>query len=155
MAKYRINQTLITALTNAGFIDGSGNIVQIFASRVSTGPTKFYKLTFNASTDIIETTNGRMMKSIEQMIPPAVKADGQWLIADPSTTKLYESVDEGDPNPTIDPASSGVEQIGRKEKNLVINYARASGVTTPAGRDKSVLGPWVVKARNYFDNLRK
>jgi len=155
MAKYRIQPTLITALTDAGFIDGGGDTVQIFAYRGEGGPTTYYKLTFAAATAIIETTNDRMIKSLNELAPPGVKVNGTWLVADPATTKLFEVVADGDPNPTIDPQVDGVEQISVKEKNLVVRYANASGdKPEPAGRDKTTLGPWVTKARNYFNNLR-
>ncbi len=155
MAKYRIQPTLITALTDAGFIDGGGDMEQIFAYRGEGGPTTYYKLTFAAATAVIETTNDRMSKAIDELAPPGVKVDGDWLIADPATVKLFEEVAEADPNPTLDPHVDGVQQISVKEKNLVVRYANASGdKPEPAGRDKITLGPWVTKARNYFDNLR-
>ena len=147
MAKYRIDPTLITALTDSGFIDGSGDIEVFFAARES-GANALYLLTFNASTDIIETINHRMMDSIEQMPPPAVKVNGTWIIGNPSSVKMFEST-TGDP--TIDPAVSGVEQITREEKNLVVRYTNMSGDgPEPAGRNKTTLQPWVVKASDYF-----
>jgi len=153
MAKYKVKTTLITALTEAGFIDGSGNIEVFFAWRgdvEDVTKSKVYKLTFNASTDIIETTNQRMMDAIETMPPPAVKVNGTWIIGNPSTEKLFEAA-TGDP--TIDPAVSGVEQITRKEKNLVVRYVNMSGNgPEPAGRDKATLQPWVEKASAYFAN---
>lgn len=151
MAKYKIDPTLITALTNAGFIDGSGNIEMFFSWRGDDGGVivgKVYKLTFNASTDIIETTNQRMMDAVETMPPPAVKVDGTWIIGNPGTVKMFESTTG---TPTIDPAVSGVQQITNKEKNLVVRYANMSGdKPEPAGRDKATLQPWVNKARKYF-----
>jgi len=151
MAKYKINSSLITPLTDEGFIDGSGDITVTFASRTD-GASHLYKLTFAAATDIIETTNQRMMDSIEQMPPPAVKVNGTWIIGNPGSVKLFEST-TGDP--TIDPAVSGTEQITREEKAMVVRYANMSGdKPEPAGRDKTTLGPWVTKARNYF-NARK
>jgi len=147
MAKFKINSSLITPLTDAGFIDGSGNISVTFASRTN-GSSSYYKLTFAAATDVIETTNQRMLDSIEQMPPPAVKINGTWMIGNPSSVKLFEAA-TGDT--TIDPAVSGVEQITGKEKNLVVRYANMSGAgPIPAGRDKATLQPWVVKASNYF-----
>ncbi len=150
MAKFKIRSTLITSLTDAGFIDGSGDIDVTFPARTD-GVSALYKLTFSAASDIIETTNQRMLDSIEQMPPAAVQVNGTWIIGDPSTVKLFETVDEGDPNPTIDPAVSGTEQITRQEKNLVVRYGNMSGNgPIPAGRDKTTLQPWVVKASNYF-----
>jgi len=154
MAKFKINASLITPLTTYGFIDGSGNTTVTFASRTD-GVTKLYKLTFAAASDIIETTNDRMIKATETMPPPIVQKDGQWIIANPGTIKMFESVPDVDPNPTLDPEADGVEQITKQEKNLVVRYVNASGAgPEPAGRDKTILGPWVTKARNYFKNLR-
>ncbi len=151
MAKFKINTTLITALTNAGFIDGSGNTAMTFASRTS-GITTLYKVTFSAAADVIETTNDRMIKACTEMAPPAVQEDGVWIIGNPTTVKMFETTtDVG----TVDPAVDGVAQITTKEKGLIIKYVHASGDgPEPAGRDQSTSGPWVVKARNYFDNLR-
>ena len=151
MAKFKIRSTLITALTDYGFIDGSGDITVTFASRTD-GTSHLYKLTFSAANDIIETTNQRMIDAIETMPAPAVEVDGTWIIGNPATVKLFETT-TGDP--TIDPAVSGVEQITRKEKNLVVRYVNMSGDgPEPAGRDKTTLGPWVTKARNYFNSRR-
>ena len=151
MAKYKIDPTLIASLTEVGFIDGSGNI-QVFFPERADGVSKVYVLTFSAASDIIETTNQRMMDAIELMPPAAVKKDGAWIIGNPTTVRLFEST-TGDP--TIDPAVIGVEQITAKEKNLVIRYVNASGDgPEPAGRNKTTLGPWVTKARDYFQNLR-
>ncbi len=147
MAKYKIDPTLITALTDTGFIDGSGDIEVFFPYRAD-GSGTLYKLTFEASTDVIETTNQRMIDGIEQMPPPAVKVGGTWIIGNPETVKLFESATG---ETTIDPAVSGVEQITRQEKNLVVRYVNMSGYgPAPDGRDKTTLEPWVVKARNYF-----
>lgn len=154
MAKYRIDPTLITALTEHEFIDGSGNITITFSSR-SGGADDHYEVTFAAATDIIESTNPRMIDSIALMPPAPVKLNGAWIIGDPTTTRLFESVAEADPNPTIDPAASGTEQITGREKNLVVKYSNRSGDgPVPPGRNKATLGPWVTKARNYFRNLR-
>lgn len=154
MAKFKVNSALIAGLTDYGFIDGSDQITVTFPSRVS-GVTTLYKLAFGASTDIIETTNDRMVKALQEMPPPAVQKNGSWIIGNPGDTKLFESVEESDPNPTIDPAVSGTEQISAKAKNLVVRYVNASGDgPEPAGRDKATLQPWVDKAVNYFHNLR-
>jgi len=151
MAKFKIDPTLIAALTETGFIDGSGDIEMTFAARGDDGGSivsKFYKLTFSAASDIIETTNQRMIDSIETMPPPAVKKNGTWIIGNPSTVKLFEAA-TGDI--TVDPAVSGIEQITREEKALVVRYVNMSkDGPEPAGRDKTTLQPWVVKARKYF-----
>ena len=126
MAKFRIDPTLITALTAVGFIDGSGDIEMTLAERGDDGGVivnKFYKLIFSAASDIIETTNQRMIDSIETMPPPAVRVDGTWIIGNPSTVKLFEATTG---TPTVDPAVSGVEQITREEKALVVRYVNMS-----------------------------
>lgn len=150
MAKFRIDPTLITPLTDAGFIDGSGNIPVKFISRTQGEVQRYYKLTFSAASDIIETTNEAMVESIELMPPPAVKVNGVWIVGNPGTVKLFEAT-TGDP--TIDPAVSGTRQISDKNKNAVVRYANMSGdKPEPAGQDYTTLQPWVVKARNYFNN---
>jgi len=149
MAKFKITADLLSSLTDAGFIDGSGNIQVTFTSRVA-GITTFYKLTFSAADDIIETTNARMISAIQTMPTPAVKINGTWIIGNPSTVKMFETA-VGDP--TIDPAVSGVAQITGAEKNLVVRYGNMSGDgPIPTGRDKTTLQPWVVKASTYFAN---
>lgn len=155
MAKFKINTSLITPLTDMGFIDGSGNVTVTFAGR-SSGQSSYYKVTFVAASDIIETTNDRMVKAIQQMAPPAIQVNGTWIIGNPGNTKLFESVADADPNPTIDPATSGTQQITAKEKNLVVRYAKATGDgPIPAGRDKATLTPWVAKASKYFGERNK
>lgn len=148
MAKFKIKASMITPLTEAGFIDGSGNIAVTFVSQLQGEVQKFYKLTFAAASGIIETTNQRMIDSIEMMPPPAVKVNGTWIVGNPGTEKLFEAATG---TPTVDPAVSGTRQISVKDKNLVVRYANMSGdKPEPAGQDYDTLQPWVVKARNYF-----
>jgi hypothetical protein len=151
MAKYRIKASLITPLTDAGFIDGSGDMTVTFVARVQGETESHYKLTFAAATDIIETTNEGMIEAIETLSAPGVKVDGSWLVGDPTTTQYFETVPDADPNPTIDPAASGTAQVTAKDKNLAVRYGNMSkDGPIPPGRDKTTLQPWVDKARNYF-----
>jgi len=151
MAKFKITPALITPLTEAGFIDESGNIPVVFVWRNQGEIQRYYKVTLSAASDIVETSNEAMVASLEVMPPAAVKVNGEWIIGNPGTTKLFEAVPDEDPNPTIDPAVSGVRQISSKDKNLVVRYANMSkNKPEPAGQDYVTLQPWVEKARTYF-----
>ena len=148
MAKFKITTSLITPLTDAGIIDGSGNIKIIFAYRPS-GPNmdEFYELEFEAATDIIETTNQRMIDAITELAPPSIKVDGSWLVADPATARMFETT-TGDP--TIDPVTSGTRVVSSRNRELLNRYQRITGKAVPSGRNYATLSSWLTQARNFF-----
>jgi len=153
MAKFKVNSTMVAALTSAGVIDGSGNITIRFPFRpAGANPDTLYELTFNASSDIVEAANERMVKAIQQLPVPAIKQNGTWIIGAPSTDKMFESVADADPNPTLDPTVDGMQVITKSERALLNMYKRKSGAAVPGGRDKATLTSWVSTAKTFFAN---
>ncbi len=156
MAKFQIDPAMITTLTDAGFVDGSGNITIRFPHRPSgNNADTFYELTFHATNDIIEVTNDRCERSIEAHRMPIEVSGGTTYLGRSSHAKMFLSVPEEDTNPTLDPGVDGVDGISIYDRILVNNYKKKSGdPACPANdeRDKTVMTAWVTTAANYFNS---
>lgn len=151
MAKFKINSTLITSLTEGAMIDGSGDITIRFRHRPDTpSEDQYHELTFNAINDVIETDNRLGGAAVEHMPVPAIKQNGEWLFGDPNTTKLFEAVAEEDVTATRVPHSHGNRVTSPHSNRLLQKYKRETGAAVPAGRDYETLSSWVTTARSHY-----
>lgn len=154
MAKFKLRSELITPLTNAGIIDGDGNMKYRITYKTNriTGET-MHEVVFNPATHTLQTNNEFAASVLRNRKSPSIKKDGTYIV-DGGGTPWFTELDDSDTDPTVVIHTDGTEVITKKEKRVINNYIRHSGDNTiPNQRDKATMAAHLATAKNYFDNL--
>jgi len=131
MAKYKLKASMITPLTDAGYISG-GNMILSVPTRSQGESEHMFRMTWVAASEALQTTNQKGMIALLRAASPPLKINGSWKIADPSLPWFDELPDE-DPTPAEQVGSTdGVEVLARWERKLIISYCSDTGTPKPA-----------------------
>lgn len=128
--KYKLKATMITPLTDAGYISG-GNMTLSVPTREQGESEHMFSMTWAASTEALQTSNQIGTVSLKNASSPPLKINGAWKVADPAITWF-------DVLPDTDPVAAkevngidGVEVLARWERKLIIDYCTATSTTKP------------------------
>lgn len=135
--KYKLKASVITPLTDAGVIDGNGDITLNIPHREQGQAEKMFMVTWKAATEALQTSNPRAMRAIRNTTAPPRKVNGAWRILDP-TIKWFDELDDSDATPGkgVDD-TDGDQVLSRFERKLIKKYKDESGVdvTRPHPKD--------------------
>lgn len=146
MAKFRIKPSLVAALQAAGYMPGGLLKLRIpHKENRITGET-CYEITFGAD-DIVEVANEFGAMCVLNHKAPAIKVNGAWLVADPSTP-LFEEVVDVAAVATKDSTTHGTKILTKKERAIIESYKAKTGVALPKTIDHATMLPYLNAAKN-------
>jgi len=130
MAKYKLKASMITPLTDAGYISG-GNMTLSVPTRSQGESEHMFRMTWVAASEALQTTNQKGMASLKTASSPPIKINGSWKVADPSIT-WFDVLEDVDPTPAeqVGP-TDGVEVLARWERTIVSDYCRDTSTPKP------------------------
>lgn len=149
--KYKLKDSLITPLTDAGYIDGGGEIQLRLPWQEEGEAERMFHMTWLASTVALQTSNSRAMVATKETASPPIKINDVWKVVDPSIT-WFDVLPDADPvTAKVINDIDGVEVLARWERQIVSSYCRDTETAKPdLFQPKSTLQPILTDALSYY-----
>jgi hypothetical protein len=137
LAKYKLKASLVATLKSRGIVDVNDMMTLRLPHRGNGEVETAFEVTFNVTTEALETTNRITMNAIEQKHGPKIKvgAAQDWWAGDPSVS-WFETLAPEDVTPTQTIDLDGTEIVTKYDRSLMQYWSNATQNALPGTWDK-------------------